>query len=88
MCPSDTLHMENGAYEGHMTNRKVRGSFLLLEQKKKKKIVRWEKDKIKEKKKRNERKRKEKEEMKEKEENKREEENPCVEDKGKKKNGK
>ena len=30
-------HMANGAYEGHMENRKVRGSFLLLEKTKKKK---------------------------------------------------
>ena len=62
--------MANGAYEGHMANRKVRGSFLFLEQtKEKKQFGGRKKKKGKEKKKRNEKKRKEKEEKKENEEN-------------------
>ena len=39
--------MANGEYEGHMANRKVRGSFLLLEQTLKK-TIRWKKEKEKE----------------------------------------
>ena len=45
--------MANGAYEGHMTNRKVRGSFLLLEQtKKQKQFGGWKKEKEKKEKRR------------------------------------
>ena len=51
--------MTNGAYEGHMTNRKVRGSFLLLEQTNKKKTI-WLKKEKEKKEKRKEKKRKEK----------------------------
>ena len=51
--------MVNEAYEGHMANRKVRGSFLLLEQTKQK-TIRWMEEgkekKRKEKKKGNEKK--------------------------------
>ena len=82
--------MANGAYEGHMANRKVRASFLLLEQTKKK-TIRWKKEKRKERRKRKEmrkrkeRRKKENEERKENEENKRDEGNSFVEEKGGKK---
>ena len=59
MCPCDTWHMANGSYQGHMSsekNRKVRGSFLFLDQTKKNKLCGGENKK----KKRNERKTKEK----------------------------
>ena len=50
--------MTNGAYEGHMTNRKVRGSFLLLD--KKRKTIFWKKEKEKKRKERIKKKGKEK----------------------------
>ena len=87
--------MANGAYEGHMTNRKVRGSFFLLDQNKKIKIKNKQFSGRKKRKRRRkgekgkEKKRKEKKDKKMKKgkkmrKSKREEEDPFVEEKRKK----